>query len=274
MRRIEPAAGKQSSPRVLLRPVLQRLRREPHNFLPERSVGMISQFFSGYSILGGPVWQELVRFESWLTRKFHWPLDIGKWDRFICLNSADGYDSYMSFFKLYSQFVREVPDEPLEPLDPRFELDASKFDFYQLLYCISRRPGMYLGADGSVNSLAAFLAGYFAGKFDSGSKLSRDEKQFLRFEPWMCRTYKFKRRYPWYRLVELWPRNSNSATSFFDEFDAFLTDFGKKPRGLEDLFEVVKDDWSTRFQRKGRIAKPVVPAPESGRWWRQGSRKS
>jgi hypothetical protein len=254
--------------------LLKRLRRKPLELLPERSVDSVARFLSGYSMFGGPVWQELARFEVWLANAFYWPLDVGKWDRFIQLNSADGFESYKKFFSLYSRFVREVPDVTPEPQNSKFELDPDKFDFFEWLYHISRRPSMYFGDDGSVKALAAYLAGFFAGKHDRGLSLSRDEKEFLRFENWLWRTYDFKRRYPWYRLIELWPRNNNSAASFFDEFDAFLTDFGKKPRGLKDLFEVVKNDRSTRIQRRRRIPKRVAPVPNPVRWWRRERRNS
>lgn len=228
----------------------------------------ISQFLSGYSMFGGPVWQELRRFDQWLTRSPFWFPDLGKWDRYIRLHSADAYDSYRKFFSLYAKFTREVPDSPEEPVDPRFRIKANEFDFYQFLYGISRRPGMYFGGEGSAKSLAAYFAGYFAGKTDAGLTLSRDEKQFLRFEDWMCRTYEYKRKYPWYIVVELWPRNTTSCASFFAEFDAYLTKFGKQPRGLEDLFEVVVQKGCTTVRRRRKLPKEVMRSARPTVWWR------
>jgi hypothetical protein len=201
-------------------------------------------------------------------RSRFWFPDLGRWDRYIRLHSADGYESYRMFFRLYARFTREVPDSPVEPLDPRFDIKANGFDFYQLLYCISRRPSMYLGNQGSAKSLAAYLAGYFAGRLDGGLTLSRDERQFLRFEGWMCRTYKYKRRYPWYILVELWPRSSNSCGSFFDEFDAYLTNFGRQPGGLEDMFEVVAQKGCTTIRRRRKLPKEVMRSARPAVWWR------
>ena len=268
VKREKQAARGKASPRVLLKTVLTRLRQEPLKQLPERSVEAISQFLSGYSMFGGPVWQELRRFDQWLMQSPFWFPDLGKWDRYIRLHSEDAYDSYRKFFSLYAQFTREVPDSPQGPLDPRFETKADGFDFYQFLYCIGRRPGMYLGNERSAKSLSAYLSGYFAGKLDAGLRLSGDEKQFLRFESWMCRTYKYKRRYPWHILVELWPRNSNSCASFFDEFDAYLTDFGKKPRGLEDRFEVVTQKGCTTIRRRRKLPKEAIRSAQPTVWWR------
>lgn len=226
-------------------------------------------------MFGGPVWQEMARFEQWLMTRFYWPLDIGKWDRFIQLNSADRYEGYENFLKLYSQFVRKVPDAGLEPLNPKFEFEPDKFDFYQLLYAISTRPGMYLGWQDSTIALAAYLAGYFEGKKARGLKSTADEKEFLRFEGWLWRSQEFKRRYPWYRLVSMWPYGgTNPVENFFTYFDAYLTDYGKKPRGLEDLFEVVRDEHSTRIERRHKLPKRLIPIPGSGRSWRQERRNS
>ena len=270
MRRTPKADSQKVSPRALLKRLLQKLRRNPLDQLPERSVEALSQFLSGYAMFGGPVWQDLVQFELWLTRRFYFPPDVGKWDRFIELNSADGYDSYERFFELYSQFIREVPDSTQRQANPIHELDPKQFDFYQWLYWISCRPGKYFGSNRSATALDAYLSGYFAGKRDSRLSLSRDEKEFLRFENWLWRTYDFKRRYPWYRLVELWPRNVNSAASFFDEFDAFLTDFGKRPRGLEDLFEVVTTEKGKVIRRRRKLPKKPVQLPKTKRHWRGG----
>jgi len=261
------------SPRVLLKTVLQRLRREPLKHLPERSVEAISQFLSGYSLFGGPVSQELGRFDQWLMRSPFWFPDLGKWNRYIHLHSSDGYDSYRKFFSLYGKFAREVPCSSAEPLNPRFQIEPDGFDFYLMLYCINRRPSMYLGNEGSAKTLAAYLAGYFAGKRDAGLTLSRDEKQFLKFEGWMCRTYKYKRNYPWHVLVELWPRNSNSCASFFEEFDAYLTNFGKQPGGLQDLFEVVAQKGSTTIRRRRKLPKQVIRSARPAVWWRSTSNR-
>ena len=96
-----------------------------------------------------------------------------------------------------------------------------------------------------------------------------DEKEFFRFEGWLRRYHKFAKRYPWYRLVEMWPRGLNSVQSFFAEYDAYLTDFGKKPRGLEDLFEVVTlQKGCTSIRRRRKLPKEVMRSTQPAVWWR------
>ena len=80
-----------------------------------------------------------------------------------------------------------------------------------------------------------------------------------------CRLY---RQYPWYRLVEMWPRARNSFESFFVEYDAFLTNFGKRVGGLEDLFEMVSDEKGTIYRRREKLPKKVIRIPNSSMWWR------
>ena len=72
-----------------------------------------------------------------------------------------------------------------------------------------------------------------------------------------------------YRVVEMWPCSGlNSLEWFFAWFDAYLTDYGKKPRGLEDLFEVVKEKAGTRFRRRRKLPKEIVRPQEPKVWWR------
>jgi hypothetical protein len=134
---------------------------------------------------------------------------------------------------------------------------------------MSLRPAMYFGTNASVQTMAAYFSGYFLGKKDAGLKISRDEQRFLRFEDWLWRSQGFKRRYPWHRLIAMWPYGGmNSVENFFAYFDAYLTNYGKKPRGLEELFEIVKDDKTTTFKRRKKLPKKLFLRPETRRWWR------
>jgi hypothetical protein len=172
------------------------------------------------------------------------------------------------FFHLYSEYSRQAPIDD-DSNAQEFKLDSANFDFYMHLYAIGRKPGLYLGSGASVQLIAAYLAGYFKGKSDAKVKLSRDEKEFFRFEEWMRLHNKFKRRYPWYRLIEMWPYvNLNSFECFFAYYDSFLTDFGKNPRGLDDLFEVISDKSSTTFRRRKKLPKKLIQSPETKRPWR------
>ena len=67
----------------------------------------------------------------------------------------------------------------------------------------------------------------------------------------------------------MWPYGAmDSVENFFAYFDAYLTKYGKRPHGLEDLFEIVKDDKSTMLKRRKKLPKKVVRIPETRRWWR------
>jgi hypothetical protein len=213
------------------------------------------------------VWRDLLSFEFWLAERLFYPKDTGGWWRFIQLNSKDECDGYQSFCRLYTQYSRRAPID-VQPTAPDHTFDPARFDFYQHLYGISRKPGMYLGPGDGVQLIAAYLAGYFRGKKDTQRALTRDEKEFFRFEGWLRRTHNFAKRYPWYRVVEMWPRGINSLQSFFAEYDAYLTDFGKKPRGLEDLFEVVTQKGCTTIRRRRKLLKEVMRSAQPAVWWR------
>lgn len=265
-------AGQRKSRIARHRTNLKRLVREltirPLNLLPERSVDCLNQFFAGYEIFGRPVWRDLLSFEFWLAERLFYPKDTGaRWWRFIQLNSKDGCNGYEIFCRRYSQYSRRAPRD-VQPTAPDHAYDPDRFDFYQHLYGISRKPGLYLGSGDRVQSLAAYLAGYFRGKRDARIALTSDEKEFFRFEEWLRRHHKFAKRYPWYRLVEMWPRGINSFQSFFAEYDAYLTEFGKKPRGLEDLFEVVTRKGCTTMRRRKKLPKEVIRSAQPSVWWR------
>lgn len=258
--------------RANLKQLVERLKKKPFDCLPERSVECLNQFFNGYNIFGPPVWRDLTSFEFWLAKRLFYPEDAGaRWWRFIQLNSMDNGDSYELFCRLYSQYARHAPTE-IQPTAPEHSFDPARFDFYQHLYGISKKPGLYLGSGDRVQLIAAYVAGYFKGKKDSHVTLTRDEGEFCRFEMWLRKTYRFARQYPWYRLVEMWPRERNSFQSFFAEFDAYLTDFGKKARGLEDLFEFVTDKECTKICRRKILPKEIIRSPRALVWWREQHR--
>jgi len=252
-----------------LRRLVSKLRKHPHDLLPERSADCLNQFFAGYGIFGPPIWRDLASFEQWLSNRLFYPKDTGaRWWRCIQLNSRDNYDSYEVFCSFYSQYLRGVPID-IQPTVTDYTYDPKRFDFYQYLYLIGRRPGMFLGRGDNVLLVAAHLAGYFQGKKDTNIPATRDEKEFFRFEAWLRRHHKSAKRYPWYRLVEMWLYGGlNSLESFFANYDAYLTDFGKKPRGLEDLFEVVKTNTGTSFRRRRKAPKKIVRFEEPKVWWR------
>jgi hypothetical protein len=254
--------------RTNLKRLVRELAERPLDLLPERSVDCLNQFINGYGILGRPVWRDLLSFEFWLAERLFYPRDTGaRWWRFIQLNSKDECDGYEIFCRLYSQYSRRAPID-IQPTASDHTFDPAYFNFYQHLYAISRKPGLYLGSSDRVQLIAAYLAGYFRGKKDARIALTRDEKEFFRFEAWLRKHGKFAKRYPWYRLVEMWPDGINSLQSFFAQYDAYLTDFGKKARGLEDLFEVVTQKGCTTIRRRRKLPKEVTRNAHPAVSWR------
>jgi hypothetical protein len=258
------------SPRANMRRLLRDLRKKPLAYLPERSVSSLANFFSGYNLLGGPIWPDITQFEKWLTTQLYYPQDSGAcWHRFIQLNSDDAFDSYEKFFALYDRYALKIPAAPFE--EKQRHLEKRKFDFYLLLYTLNTRPGFYFGFNPSVLSLAALLAGYFKSKNDLKLQLSRDEKVFMRFSGWLRSNEELPRSYPWYRHIEMWNyAGLDSFNCFFANFDAFLTDYGKKARGLDDLFieERNKKGTIVRRRKKNEMRSKLIRLPESRRWWR------
>jgi hypothetical protein len=254
--------------RANLKLLVERLENKPFDYLPERSVECLNQFFNGYQIFGPPVWRDLTGFEFWLKDRLVYPEDAGaRWWRFIQLNSRDRCDSFDLFCHLYRQYCKKKPTD-IQPNASEFKMGSDSFDFYQHLYFISKRPGFWIGNSDDVQLLAAHLCGYFAGKEHFGIGLTRDEKQFHRFGEWLRKHHEFANEYPWYRLVEMWPRARNSLESFFVEYDAFLTNFGKRVGGLDDLFEMVSDSGGTNFRRREKVPKELIRIPNSPMWWR------
>jgi hypothetical protein len=254
--------------RANLKRLVGRLERNPFDFLPERSVECLHPFFAGYSIFGPPIWRDLASFEFWLMDPIDYAENLGsRWWRFIQLRSKDRCDSFDLFCRLYRQYRKEKPTD-VQPTAPESTLRSDSFDFYRHLYSIFKKPGLVIGSSDGVELIAAYLAGHFAGKKHSRKSLTRDEKEFLRFGKWLRKHHRLTKEYPWYRLVEMWPRARNSFESFFVEYDAFLTNFGKRSGGLDDLFEIVIDDKGTFYRRRKKIPKSVLVIPNSLMWWR------
>ena len=254
--------------RANLKRLVDRLEKRPFDFLPERSVECLNQFFSGYQIFGPPVWRDLTSFEFWLKERLVYPEDSGsRWNRFVQLNSKDRCDSFDLFCRLYRQYCKQKPVD-VQPGAPELALGSDSFDFYKHLYAICKKPGLYIGSANDVQLIAAYLAGYFAGKKHSGFGLTRDEREFHRFGKWLRAHHELIQEFPWYRLVEMWQREINSFQSFFAEYDAYLTDFGKKARGLEELFEIVTNKGCTTIQRRKKLPKDIIRSPQPQYWWR------
>ncbi len=275
MKRAMPRNSGITAHRESLKRLVSELAKRPFDFLPERSVQCLDQFFSGYGIFGPPVWRDLSAFEHWLADHLFYPQDTGaRWWRFIQLNAKDSCDSFELFCRLYSRYSRRVPID-LQPTAPDHSFDAAQFDFYSHLYAIYRRPGLYLGNAAHVQSIAAYLAGYFRGKKDARIKPTRDEMEFLHFEEWLRRHHKLTKRYPWHRLIEMWPYGGlNSLECFFAYYDAYLTESGKKARGLDDLFELVYEKQCTTIRRRKKLPKKLILFPDTKLWWRAQRRKS
>jgi hypothetical protein len=252
-----------------LKGLVSRLEKRPFDFLPERSVECLNQFLNGYQIFGPALWRDLTSFQFWLQEQIFYPEDSGAtWWRFIQLNGRDRCDSFDLFCKLYRQYSRNKPID-VQPAAPEITPSSKSFDFHSHLYAISKKPGLYIGnSSGDVTLVAGYLAGYFTGKKVIGAKLTPDERKFLQFGRWLRKHHKFAQTYPWYRLVEMWPRARDSFQSFFVEYDAFLTDFGKKTHGLEDLFEFVTTDRGTTCRRREKLPNEITVIPNSPMWWR------
>lgn len=252
--------------RKVLNKLVGELKKRPFDFLPERSVESLNQFFAGYGMFGLPVWRDLSSFQRWLAKRLFYPQDTGAcWWRFIQLkNSKDKFHGYELFFQLYAEYSHQNPTDT-QPDAREFQVDPTTFDFYMHLYAIGQKPGLYLSSGDSVQLVAAYLAGYFKGKRDVGLKLTHDEKEFFGFEEWMRLRHKFKKRYPWHRMVEMWPCGGlNSFEDFFAYYDVYLTDFGKNPHGLEDLFKVISDGRATRIRRRSKRELPKKPIQIQG----------
>jgi hypothetical protein len=57
--------------------LLDRMEKKPFDYLPERSIECLNQFFTGYSFFGPPIWRDLDGFEHWLSKRLFYPKDTG-----------------------------------------------------------------------------------------------------------------------------------------------------------------------------------------------------
>ncbi len=217
--------------RANLKRVVDCIEKKPFDYLPERSVECLHQFFSGYQIFGPPLWRDLMSFQIWLKKRLEYPEDSGScWSRFIQLNSKDRCDSFDLFCRHYRLYRREKPRD-VHPNAPELTFRSEPFDFYQLLFALSKKPGLFLGSSYDVQSLAAYLAGYFAGKKHSGVGLNRDETEFHRFGKWLCKYHKLTHDFPWHRIVEMWSC-AQLISDFLCRLRCFSNELRQESEGL------------------------------------------
>lgn len=135
---------------------------------------------------------------------------------------------------------------------PRERTKAHEQDFIILLFALKTRPGLMVGDDASASAIEAFVSGAIAGRRKRRFKLSLDEKRYLRFEPWLNRKHGFKD-FPSHQILRILgdPRETQHTT-FFREYESFLTQGGRTKTGLDDLCERVQAGTAIKYVRKNR----------------------
>lgn len=251
--------------------LVERIQEHPTAFLPERSVNAIRLFLQAYEESRKRPFIELTHFQDWLGSKLPYPTDTSRvWWRMIELNSFDALDGYNLFMRLLRRFVRATA--PLKAA-PKWS-SSIRVDLLQYLFMSREKPGLYFGERVSSGHLAAFVNGWLQAKLDKKTPLSRGEKLFLGFNKWLCRDHRFESEVSWHKIVRMWLNSgSDSFGSFHAYLDAYLTDYGKRPGGLDERF-VWEEGPHGRVCRRLRPRERPSSVLKSDRptvWWRSVS---
>lgn len=254
------------NPSRVLRKLFERIQSDPFRFLPERSPGALKQFFFGYSEAGARIETELGRFQEWLLPRLGGTERNRKaWWWLIQLHSKDDYDGYCMFIDLFAVFAATTNPTP-DSADTRLRPKTSLFHF---LAMAREKPGMYFGGRISTSHLAAFINGWFTAKDDFGTRPSREEKEFQGFEKWLQRVDTMPPTIRWHRIIENHCAG-DSFGSFYARLDEFLTNRGKRPRGLDERFVWDESDGVRWLRRRTLSERPksILLSTKPTVWWR------
>jgi hypothetical protein len=95
-------------------------------------------------------------------------------------------------------------------------------DLYDLIRNIEKRPAMYLG-QADLTHLAAFLAGYFFARRQSGIPETDQEQEFAEFQTWVEQKFNVNYSQPWEKIIRFFaPDETTSLQQFFILFNEFV----------------------------------------------------
>lgn len=109
-------------------------------------------------------------------------------------------------------------------------------DFFEMIYMMRKRPGMYFGNKFSVNYIRVFIDGYITGKGESVHSATEISMLFGGFNDYLQKKYNYNKSYSWCMAIrELVKEDSASFNSFFELFDEYLINEGIHD-GLDTVF--------------------------------------
>lgn len=109
--------------------------------------------------------------------------------------------------------------------------------FYKLLNKIKQKPGIYIGAP-SVSSLHMFLCGYAFSRQEQGLAITKEEKAFEQFQPWIQRRFQTNDSISWARIILLYAADERAGFDLFFKLWAEFVD-QQRQRQQEELEKVV-----------------------------------
>ena len=93
--------------------------------------------------------------------------------------------------------------------------------FYDLLYQIKKKPGLYIG-NPSIENLYMFLTGYSFARRELNVSPSAEENEFRQFQPWLQKKFNLKTSQSWSQIILSFTLNEEDGFKrFFELFEEF-----------------------------------------------------
>lgn len=220
------------------------IRKDPLQYLPEKSLLDFWQFRNGYAIryamecslpdddFGG----RLREFEFWLRDKYGIKADSLNVDSIIDSFSSNNVEAFESFFALRDEFLQTVK---ADPQDGAREVHFEYHDLIYMLKGIRERPAMYFG-NTHFRNFYLMMLGDARAFSDLGLPPGNDRKIWAEFRSWLEKTKnKANINRPWHKIVSYWGGSGEYALELFykwlDEFAGTI--------GQPELFRVPLTHW-------------------------------
>lgn len=221
-----------------------KIRENPDDYLPERSLWALRGFRRGYSGrarmegLETRLGQLFSGFQSWLENHFSIGISTPRSVYHIVDSYSSGpEDAFMRFFALFEQYVSGISTSLDENKNSRRR--PEKYDLFEVIRSIRKRPELYLGYP-HFSGIHVDLSGHERAGIDLGLPKTPEEQFYDEFKLWIVsEKYPGGMPRPWFKLIHYHSFHDCgiSTTSAYAVFFELLDEFAEK-KGRASLFKI------------------------------------
>ncbi len=213
--------------------LLQKVKKNPVMYLGKPSVTCLHSFLSGY--LDARMALELDRegsgiegFQEWIQERAKTKVSQS-WAGILLFSCGSERSAFYRFFELFEKFLNRDEGSKSQKIrsGENFssnvdDLRASKYDVYDFLGWVKKRPAMYLGTS-SITKLDMVLKGYNLARREVGIPPTEQEREFEGFQSWVQEKYGIESGQSWSKIIFFYSMDEHEALErFFELFEEYL----------------------------------------------------